>query len=586
MTLAELDFNDKKTLEKYSSTFTLSDMEIFIFPEIFYPLVISNIMSPVIWKWRDEAWFKDVHKKSFTYKVNRIKQYIMDHYVFNLDLETWGLTTKDAEIDRFKDFFDIDFLRQSNALFGYEGDKYYFDIDIRKHFGLDQYTTEVIPYWKTETVESMTAFQHKDGFSTGAGECVSLAALYASALFIVGQIPLEKIFLMGTPLHSQNFVNENGGIITNNRRIVTKNMWFNGTALSAKSRRALENEKVTIVSHISGHIHTSYPEASIEPEAYKSFAENLKKYLITEVSSEIFVNFLRHSDGFKKCFQYCLTLHGKPHYIGMETIFEYEHTSRNSFAENTRAALLAEMDTEEFGLRPFDGRICLSQVENYLKENKDITFEQLKAHFIENTQNCCCTQLENIERMFEGLRDFIHTEPRLPKTDKDFVSIPPLKITTSQTREEIFELVCDEASRNEMARLAVYTHRPMDRLDWTPFLKAAFERNPVANIGLANKSIDEAYQCLLVLDNDSIYDGTRLSLPDEVWNFQKGDGAEKAIALANYILSLDKSAICALEINGQKAVLEYKGKMFDFVSLKNLRKNICLSVGITDNVCC
>ena len=40
------DFSDKKNLEKYSSAFTLSDMEIFIFPELFYPLVLADIMSP------------------------------------------------------------------------------------------------------------------------------------------------------------------------------------------------------------------------------------------------------------------------------------------------------------------------------------------------------------------------------------------------------------------------------------------------------------------------------------------------------------------------------------------------------------
>jgi len=40
-------------------------------------------------------------------------------------------------------------------------------------------------------------------------------------------------------------------------------MWFNGTSLSDKARRALENEKVTIVSHISGYIHTVYPDATL-----------------------------------------------------------------------------------------------------------------------------------------------------------------------------------------------------------------------------------------------------------------------------------------------------------------------------------
>ena len=222
----------KKALEKYSSAFTLSDMEIFIFPELFYPLVLANIMSPVIWGWRNDLWFKDIEKKSFTYKVNRIKQFIIQNYVFNLDLSTWGLTTKTKEIARFSDFFDMDVLRHSNALFGYEGDKYYFDIDIRKHFGLDKYTTDVIPYWKTETAEAMTAFRFKENFSTGAGECVSLSSLYAAAMFIVGRIALEKIFLIATPLHSQNFIIEKEGLITNNRRIVTRNMWYNGTSLS------------------------------------------------------------------------------------------------------------------------------------------------------------------------------------------------------------------------------------------------------------------------------------------------------------------------------------------------------------------
>src|SRR5665647_70805 len=140
------DFSDKATLEKYSSAFTLSDMEIFVFPDLLYALVIANIMSPVIWKWRDDEWFRDIGKKSFNFKINRIKQYIMDHYVFNLDLETWGLTDKETEINRFKDSIDIEILKKSNALFGYEGDKYYFDIDIRRHFGLDNFNSDIIPY--------------------------------------------------------------------------------------------------------------------------------------------------------------------------------------------------------------------------------------------------------------------------------------------------------------------------------------------------------------------------------------------------------------------------------------------------------
>lgn len=47
--------------------------------------------------------------------------------------------------------------------------KYYFSVDIRKHFGLDKYTSNIIPYWKTETVEAMNAFKYKENHHVGAG---------------------------------------------------------------------------------------------------------------------------------------------------------------------------------------------------------------------------------------------------------------------------------------------------------------------------------------------------------------------------------------------------------------------------------
>jgi len=168
-------------LEKYSSATTLSDMEIFIFPELLYSLLLANLMSPRIWAWRNDPWFAKIDKMTPYRRVLRLKQFIIDHYEFNLDLDTWGLTTKEREIARFRPFMDEATLERSNALFGYEGDKYYFDLDIRRHFGLDKYNTNVIPYWKTETVEAMDAFHFKEGYATGAGECVSLATLYAAA---------------------------------------------------------------------------------------------------------------------------------------------------------------------------------------------------------------------------------------------------------------------------------------------------------------------------------------------------------------------------------------------------------------------
>ena len=565
------DFSDKKTLEKYSSAFTLSDMEIFIFPELFYPLVLADIMSPILWTWRDDPWFRDIEKKSFNNKVNRIKQYIIQNYVFNLDLSTWGLTSKGAEIARFSDFYDMELLKQSNALFGYEGDKYYFDIEIRKHFGLDKYDSDIIPYWKTETIEAMTAFRYKDTFATGAGECVSLSALYAAAMFVVGRIPLEKIFLIATPLHSQNFITEKEGLITNNRRIVTKNMWFNGTSLSEKARRALENEKVTIVSHISGYVHTLYNDATIDKEAYRQFSVRLKQFLATNLTNGVFINFLRFKSKYKSLFQYCCICAGKKRYIGLDKMFEYEHTSKYNVSAETRESLVKEIEGEEFHLSPMYGRILLNDIEPILETNEGGNLEKIKSEFIK-----AVSDLDEaiIHDMFSDLKDFIITIPRLPDTDKDYKKTIRLDITNENSREEILEEVTIKAEHSELPELALYIYRKMDSISWLPFIKAAIERNPVCFTDLYEKDVSGVYSILIDMPDESIYLGERLALPDEVWNFKRGDGIEKSLLMAAFIINRDSSAEVTIKIEDQNVSLIYPGNEYHFNSQKIFTKTI------------
>jgi len=327
---------EKRDFDRRSCAVTISDMEVFIFPELMYSLLLANIMSPRIWKWREDPWFDGLDEMKPYRRITRLKQYIMDHYLFNLDLNTWGLTSTEREIARFSDYISEEALSQSNALFGYEGDKYYFDIDIRTHFGLDSYTGNIIPYWKTETVEAMDAFRHKENYPTGAGECVSLAAIYAAALFIVARIPLKDIYMMATPLHSQNFIDLNEGILTNNRRLVTRNMWYNGTALSAQARRALENERVTIVTHESGYIHTLFDEATIDRDAYDHLSERVRSFLTINPTADILGNWLRQSRSRQECFQVRWEIHGKDHYIAAERAFAYEDDTPYRLTDNTR----------------------------------------------------------------------------------------------------------------------------------------------------------------------------------------------------------------------------------------------------------
>ena len=565
------DFSDKKTLEKYSSAFTLSDMEIFIFPELFYPLILADIMSPELWRWRDDPWFNDIEKKSFNVKANRIKQYIIQNYVFNLDLSTWGLTSKSTEIGRFSDFFDMDMLKQSNALFGYEGDKYYFDIDIRKHFGLDKYDSDIIPYWKTETVEAMGAFRYKDNFRTGAGECVSLSALYAAAMFVVGKIPLEKIFLIATPLHSQNFIIEKDGLITNNRRIVTKNMWYNGTSLSERARRAMENEKVTIVSHISGYIHTLYEEATIDRNAYILFSKKLREFLLTDLTSLIFINFLRFKSKYKNLFQYRCDCSGTVRYVSLEKMFEYEHTSKFNVSSETRGSLVKEIEGDDFHLSPIQWKIMLNDIEAILDKHSGKSLKEIENEFIKKTG----TEYEEVIReMFIELNDFIFTDPKIPDPEKNFLYTERLEITNENSRDDIIDLITSKQEDSETARLALYVFRDMDKIDWRPFIKASIERNPVSFGDLNEKNNYEVYSLLKQLPDESIYEGNRLALPDEVWNFRRGDGIEKALLLADFLLHKDRLSTIAIEIEHKNVLLTAGSHEFHFTSRKNLEKSI------------
>jgi hypothetical protein len=545
-------------------------MEVFIFPELMYGLVLANIMSPRLWKWRDDPWFAGMDGLKPYRRILRLKQYIMDHYAFNLDLDTWGLTSKEREMARFVNYVSQEALSQSNALFGYEGDRYYFDIDIRTHFGLDKYEGNAIPYWKTETVEAMDAFRFKPGYETGAGECVSLAALYAAALFVVAGIPLKDIFLMATPLHSQDFVDVGEGILTNNRRLVTKTMWFNGTALSAQARRALENERVTVVAHESGWIHLLYPQATIDPGSYRHFASKLRSFLRTPLSPTILGNFVRHSSQLQSCLQVRWRNLGVDRYIAAEKLLAYEHGSPHRFNDETRDRLMREVDEEDFEPRPLPNRLVLDDLEQYMRnEHVDIRtpegFARLKQQFASD----CASAAGAIE----GLQRFSLVDPRLPDAaSKTFVRQEvPLAVEPTMSRDQILARLQAIRPDNELADLAFYAYRDLNRTDPAPFLKAALERSPVSIAAFHGVDDQTAIQRVEALADGSIYDESgRLAQPDEVWNFGRGDGAEKALLLANVLRARHPGGHISLDVAPDSVALRALGRTYRFPSRKEL----------------
>jgi len=564
---------NSEQLEKYTSAITLSDMEIFVFPELMYALVLANIMSPIIWQWRQLDCFKKLEGKSSYRKLMRLRQFIMDEFEFNLDLETWGLTSKDKELKRFEKFVSPGDIAKSNALFGYHGDKYYFDVDIRRHFGLDKYDSDIIPYWKTETIEAMNAFRLKEGYKTAAGECVSLAALYAAAAFIVCSIPLEDIYMILTPLHSQNFIDIQDGILTNNRRLVTKTMWFNGTAISNKARRALRNENVTIVAHSSGYVHCLYKDATIDKKLYQDFSRKLDSYLSAELSLSVFANFLRSNRDYQKFFQVCRECHGQAQFLKAEVLFHYEHGSNYSVADKTFDKLLSEISDEDFVPYELPGRIRCDLLNEFIEKQKpDIKSIKGKAAFRKFIEQV----IPEAQRFVDELADFIHIEADLPPSDKNFLPAEPIEISVEQSREQIIDYLQHVRQSNITADLAFYSYRDMESCNWLPFVKAAVQRNPVSIQMVKAMSIKEIYAWLEQMKDDSIYDDRRLAQPDEVANYKTGDGLEKAFLLANVIRERNPEQEVKIITDKEQVILKGRHE-HRFVSNKNLEKSIIIS---------
>jgi hypothetical protein len=563
--------NDKN-ITKYTSAVTLSDMEIFVFPELMYSIVLANIISPVLWQWKELSTFKKLRDKSPQRRLGRLRQFIMDEFEFNLDLNTWGLTDKDREIKRFEQFLSADKIAESNALFGYHGDEYYFDIGIRRHFGLDKYHGSIIPYWKTETLEAMMAFRYKQSYTTGAGECVSLAALYMAAAFVVCEIPLEDMYMILTPLHSQNFIDANDGMITNNRRIVTKSMWFNGTAITEKSQRALRNENVTIVSHSSGHIHCLYDDATINPDNYAEFSEKLKSFLTTDIDLTIFCNFLRSERRFMRHFCFCRDHHGRKSYICAEILFRYEHGSKFRIGSDSLDKLFDEVSDEDFcqckgqcriSVEKFVKYLCKSKIDVHNEEDR----EKLKGYLGE--------YIPEPGDFVDALRDFVKIEPKLPSVEKNYIASQDIHLSIDSSREDIIEYLEGIRDNNLTAELAFYAYRDMKRVEWEPFVMACIERSPVAiEKSMHLENCEDVYRWLLEMDNKSIYDGSRLAHPDEVVNFLRGDGIEKAVTLADILYYRNPQKAIKLEIDRSNVVLYHDDIEYEFDTTKDIVKTI------------
>ena len=260
-------------------------------------------------------------------------------------------------------------------------------------------------------------------------------------------------------------------------------------------------------------------------------------------------------------------------YIEVEKIYKYEHTSPNSFSTDSRSVLLNEIDLEEFSFTPLSDRIILNSFEDFIKDHPDMSIEDLDARAFEVLSIEKCPRTKN---MFESLKEFMSVKPRLPDEGKNFIASKTLSISIDFSRAEILDYIRKKANDNEIAHLALYAYREMDTLDWVPFIKAAVERNPVCVEALKERKLEEIIQILHLMDPVSIYNEQRLALPDEVWNFRRGDGLEKAILLANVLHKVYPGDEIRLSAEGNKARISCKEKQCVFESSKGLFKEVTI----------
>ena len=190
-------------------------------------------------------------------------------------------------------------------------------------------------------------------------------------------------------------------------------MWFNGTALSAQARRALENERVTVVAHETGWIHILFPEATIDPEAFGHFSGKLRKFLQSPLTPELLGNFVRHSADLQKCFQARWRNFGVDHYIEMEKLLAYERDFPYRFNDDTRERLFMEVAGEDF-VRAAAARTASSST-TWSRWSSSSAWTSGRPR----ASPCWWTQLgqscPNAQNAIERLRSFCWTEPRLPE---------------------------------------------------------------------------------------------------------------------------------------------------------------------------
>jgi hypothetical protein len=142
-------------------------------------------------------------------------------------------------------------------------------------------------------------------------------------------------------------------------------------------------------------------------------------------------------------------------------------------------------------------------------------------------------------------------------------------------RQEIIERLSALTDVNEVAGLAFYAYRDLNRTDVLPFLLAAIERNPVSIEGAGTLDDAAVLQRVTAMPGESIYEEAgRLAQPDEVWNYGRGDGLEKALLIANVLRQRSPMDRISITVRTDTVLLEVGKAAHAFTSQKRLKEQV------------
>lgn len=235
---------------------------------------------------------------------------------------------------------------------------------------------------------------------------------------------------------------------------------------------------------------------------------------------------------------------------------------------------MAEIDREEYRHTPLPRCIDFNALEDFVNRHDT---DPEKTEDVDRLKGLFASDCLDMIVAIDNLAQFCRVHPHLPdRSKKVFVSgQKPLGIDLEMSREEVIQRLEDIREGNDMAGMAFYAYRDLLRTEPDPFLSAAMDRNPVSLMGIDSLNEADLFDEIQALPDESIYDEKgRLAQPDEVWNYRRGDGVEKAVLLANILRRKGPGEEFHIRVSPDQVFLKGAGHDVTFHSNKGLNESL------------